>query len=158
DHSENGSGTRLVLEGFRQDAPPPSVQQLHQVLLRHFHHLSGIEFIVNGERFSPDKHASVLKEIKSTLIDGLGEFSGEILLAKHKLDRPGVVVYSEGQAVVGPALIGLEAKTYKGETGKIVGRILGRIDLKPSDPALLHSGGWTLTKAYKLLEREIGGL
>ncbi|HAN93582.1 MAG TPA: hypothetical protein DCQ33_16085 [Nitrospira sp.] len=154
----SSSGTRLTLLGFKQDTLPPSVQQVHHVLLRHFQHLKDKTFYVNSSRFIGEEHASAIHRIEEVNLEGVGRLTGEVFLSKQKLEHPGLVVYSGGQSIYGPELFGIGRKGYKGDSAKIISRLPGRIEFQPDDPAPLQGGAWTLTSQFKAVETWVGEL
>lgn len=156
EHVGSSTGTKLTLKGFRQDTPPPSVQQVHHVLLRHFQHLKGKSFYVNGSRFASEEHAHSVHRIEEVNVEGLGHLTGEVFLSKQKIEHPGLVVYVEGQSVYGPELFGVNRKGYRGDPAKVISRLLGRIEFRPADPEPLKAGAWTLTTQFKALEAWVG--
>ena len=149
DAPAGSSGTRLTLSCFRDDTSPPSISAVHHVLLRNFHHRSGITFIVNGDEFRAEDHASEALSVEE-VIEGVGNASLTVLLAKprERLSNPGVMVCAGGQTIHGPDLFGLDAKGYRGDAEKTTRRILGRLDLQPDDDAPIESGAWTISGQY----------
>ena len=154
--ARSGSGTRLTLTGFSQQATPPSVQTINHILLRHFHHQKGVQFFINGSRFVASEHALPALKTDRHELKGVGTLSLEVLISKQKLDQPGLVVYHEGQSVHGPDLFGLSHRDYRGDAEKVASRLLGRIDIVTSDPAPISSGAWALTPQFKAVEKWVG--
>lgn len=158
EQGSSGSGTKVILIGFTQTTPPPSVQQVHHILLRHFHHLKGKAFYVNGSRFLTEEHATSVRQVPQVTLDGLGRLSCEVFLANQKIDHPGLVVYVGGQSVYGPGLFGADRKGYKGDPARVLSKLLGRIEFEPDDPEPLKTGAWTLTTQFRSIEKWVGAL
>lgn len=152
------SGTRIVLKGFRQNKAPPSLQQVHHILLRHFHHVKYCQFYINEYQYYPEAHASPVETFEPQHIDGVGTVSGQILAAKMAIDSPGVVVYANGQTIYGPSLFGLEHRGYRGTSKKLSTSLLGRFEVQSEMPARDLVGAWSLTSQFKAFEKWISDL
>lgn len=148
--SDSSSGTTIRVSEFRQNLSPPSTGLAESTILRHFHH-EDVPFFVNGERFIASDHAEVVSEMEHENVGGVGTISGRILIAKKKLQDPGIVLYVDGQHIHGPSLLGLDQKGYRGDVKKTVDGMLGKLDLVPVEP-LPSASVFTLSPQFKALE------
>ncbi len=155
---DGSSGTRLTLIGFRDDTHPPSLATIHHVLLRNFHHRPGLEFYVNGTAFLLEDYAEEVLSVTSEAIEGVGTGSLTVLLTRQK-DRPrdpGIMICAGGQTIHGPDLFDLDNRGYRGDAGKALHRILGRLDLYPTDNRAVESGVWSMSDQYALVREWAG--
>ena len=148
------TGTAVTLSGFVSASGSPTVAQVHQVILRHFHHVSEAKFFINDAEFVASEYADEVLSLDGVQVEGVGTVSMKVLLANRKvpLSQPGLVVYANGQSIFGPELFGIRAKGYKGDADAVSKRLLGRIDLVDDDVAVATTATWTMTNEFKLVE------
>jgi len=153
----SSSGTRLTLQDFLPHAPAPNMRLVHSILLRHFCHLKDVTFYINLDRFRASDHAELAKEFDDEEVDDLGKVTGQIWIARQSLNTPGIIICSGGQTIYGPGLVGMDQKGFRGEPKKVIGRLLGNVEVVPYEDGPINSGLWAMTPSFIALSGSQGG-
>jgi len=138
-NEENGTTVHLI--NLLEHSINTDIQELREFLAKEFGFAKDFHIYVNNQELTPSDIRGEKRIIKDT-IEGIGELTGEIIIAEVTKDvkKPGIITYVRGRAIEGPTLYDINTPSHH---FNVANRIIGKINadfLDPDDPQNIVDG------------------